>query len=160
MSMSASFGFRVVRSMGKELVSQTDIVRMLASHGWSFLRNGYACYLPIGDNDDFAWAGEMISFTSLLKILEEKEQRSELIGVAMTWQDTGIDGELLLWSESESKKEQIHTPISFNMAANRKQSSFQENFNITDVNWYLERFLPAFNKGNSYVEYFTYNEYR
>ncbi len=159
MSVSASFDLRVVRSSGKELASQIEIIKALANYGWSFFRGEYVCYLPYGDNDNFNWTAEIISFESFLKILEQKEKRSELIGVSMTWKNSNIDGELLIWGAEEARKNKIHTPISFNMAANRKRFISQNNYEITDVNWYMEKLLPALNQNGMYVEYFSYEEY-
>lgn len=160
MSVSASIGLRIRQFGLTNTISQTKTLKLLISHGWNLVNpDGEVSYLPPGDDDNFNYIHSKISVPSLMRILEEKEQKGELIGVTLTWQDTFIGGDLFLWSEKEALEKKIHTPMSFGLDINRKTLTNQDNFEMTDVNWYLERLLPIFNQNNMRVEYFTYQEH-
>lgn len=159
MTFSGFFDFRIVRAGGKKVVTPIEAIGFLMDEGWSFCRNGYVRYLPIGDQDNTTWTREILTMDSLLKIVAEKESQAELIGVAMTWQDTDIGGELLMSGELETKEKKIHSPIKFSVAAHRNKFLSKEDYPITDVNWYLERLLLAFDRDDVYVEFYTYEEH-
>lgn len=158
MSISASFGFRVVDVNSRIVASPLKVIDLLSQNGWRLLNDGYVSYLPIGDNDNFNWTGNKISVDELMRILEQKEKNKELIGIRMIWQDTEIGGDFLLWDKDVANNEKIFTPISFVLDGNRKLIPNIEPFKITDVNWYLTKLLPAFNQGATVVEHFTYEE--
>ena len=155
MSVSASIDLRVVSRSSKKPISQMQI---LIKNGWNLQRNGYVCFLPIGDGDNFAWEALPMSIESLMEILQEKENKGELIGVLTTWQDSEIEGDLLLWSNQEIEKDPTKTSFSLNVNATRKILLEYGRDKITDVNWYLTKLLPAFNQGDTRVEYFSYDE--
>ena len=160
MSLDASVDFRVVDINSRVVVSPLKVIEILSGNGWNLLNeDGYACYLPVGDNDMFDWTGSKISVSELMKILEKKEKNKELIGVRIAWKNTEIGGNLLLWDKDEAKDKKIYAPISFDLDANRKILAEYDDFKITDVNWYLERLIPAFNQGDTLVECYKYDEH-
>ena len=85
-----------------------------------------------------------------MDILITKARSNEEIGVIMTWQDTNIGG-IFSFRNNDS--------IFVSLIMNRKIYFDKNNFQITDVNWYLTRLLPALNQGEMRVEYFTYEEH-
>lgn len=149
MSVSASIDIEL--AWRKEIViSKVRLIEKLLDFGWTFNDNGQGSYLPIDDKEDFNWQRENISPESLMLILKEKEKCDELIGVAMTWEKTGIGGEFLLMSNGV---------ISINLSINRKLFNADiVNTKIMDVNWYLTRLLPVFNQEDIKVESFSYQE--
>ena len=159
MSVSASIDLRVVQSSTGKLITPIKAIELLAHYGWSLQRDGYVCYLPPGDGDNFGWDGRRMSIESLMAILTKKEDLSELIGVLLTWKNTDIGGNLLLYGNKKSLEKDFFTPISFHIDGNRKQLVINDSYGMTDVNWYLEKLLPAFNQGDTYVEYFSYDEH-
>ena len=160
MSVEASIDLRIVRYATGAIVSPIEIVKILASCGWSFVNpEGYVYYLPVGDNDMFDWKDGKMDIPSLIKILEEKELENELIGVGMRWQNTEIGGEILLWPERKMAEKKIHTSMSFCLDGSRQVLSCEGYQKITDVNWYLTKLLPIFNQGDTLVEYYTYEEH-
>lgn len=159
MSVDASIGLRIKDYTTGTIASSIKIIAMLIDNGWNIQRHGSAYFLPLGDNgDDANWTLETIEAESLMKILEEKELRGELIGVLLTWQDTLIGGPLFLYSQEEALKHKLHTPMSLGLSSDRK-ILVDYGFEMTDVNWYLEKLLPIFNQEDMRIEYFTYSEH-
>ncbi|NLW48571.1 MAG: hypothetical protein GXY86_14740 [Firmicutes bacterium] len=146
MSTSASINIR----LNCEYVSPTKIINIFLDNGWTFNDNGFISYLPIGDNDDFNWQSKNIDKDYLIKILAKKEQKKELIGVVITWKDTEIGGQLLIWDKGD---------ISISLTLNRKLIDTDKSDRITDVNWYLKRILPIFPVNNLDIESFCYEEH-
>lgn len=153
MSVSASINLRIINRETREVASQELIICSLIDNGWSLSRsNGFVNYLPIGDNDDCDWIEEAMSLDALFTILKQKEHLSELIGVVITWENTDVGGDLLLWGREETK---LHTPTTFGVTVNRRETSFNTQFKFTDFNWYLDKIMPAVNNANLYVEFFS-----
>jgi len=160
MSVSASIDLRIVDVSSKKVILPIKTLTILAQNGWSLINQyGYAGYLPVNDNDEFNWQGEKINEPALMEILQKKEDLDELVGVNIYWQNTEIGGSILLWTEKIASQKKIHTPMSFICDGNRKILSDDYHCKITDVNWYLTKLLPAFNQGDTIVEYFTYEEH-
>lgn len=105
MSVDASIALRIKDYTSGTIASSMKVIEILVNNGWNIQRNGSAYYLPLGDNgDDANWTQETIDIEALMKMLEEKELRDELIGVTVTWQDTYIGGEVLLWTKKHILK--------------------------------------------------------
>lgn len=85
--MSVSISIEI--SLSKQ-ISRMTILRKLEDFGWSYNDQGKVTYLPIGDDNDFNWRSKSIPLEELLKILVIKDNKRELIGVAMTWKDTDV----------------------------------------------------------------------
>ena len=133
----------------KQPASSIKIIQILLNYGWTFNDEGKVSYLPIGDDDNFDWQHEKIAVESLMKILEKKEQGKEALGVIMTWGETSIGGAFLFWQNGK---------ILISLIINRKTFLSESMFEITDVNWYLSKLLPAFNQDNFFIESFSYEE--
>lgn len=160
MSTSASIGLRVVAVDSRVITSPWKIIDILSKNGWTFTSEaGYVSYLPIGDNEMFNWTDSKMSLSDLMEILEKKEKNKELIGIRMVWKGSEVGGDLLIWDKDEARNKKIHTPISFILDGNRKILAKYDDFSITDINWYLEKLIPAFNQGDTLVEYYTYDEH-
>ncbi|GMA97769.1 hypothetical protein [Pelosinus sp. IPA-1] len=146
MSISASIDIKLA-FRDSQTISKVALIQSLLDFGWTFKDCGNMTYLPIGDEDKFDWKTENISVESLMVLLNEKEKRDEQIGVAMTWKDSGIGGDVLLMKNGE---------ISVSLTINRRVIIDSD---ITDVNWYLVKLLPALNDNNLIVESFSYEEH-
>jgi hypothetical protein len=146
--MSVSAAIDLELSTSSDRVSAKKVLMTLHDFGWSFDDHGNVSYLPVGDQDDFDWQSEKMSVENLLEIVEAKEQRGELIGVTITWKDTGIGGQLLLQSDGT---------MTFSITVNRK--CIDEETRITDVNWYLMRLLLPLNQNGFYVAFFQFSEH-
>ena len=120
MAVTASIDFRVYLCT----ISLIDILSILSSYGWNFSDNGYQVYLPINDNDEWNWKSEKLNNEELFDIFHIKSKLSEPIGVAISWQETNIGGQLLLFPDGE---------ISVLLNNNRLINSY----GVTDFDWYL-----------------------
>ncbi len=150
MSVSSSIDFKLLQ--GKEnQISPINVIQKLLNYGWTLYDKGKISYLPIGDNGDFEWQWEDISLDSIMQVLSKKEHQKEVIGIVMTWRDTGIGGTFLFWTDRT---------LTINLTINRKMIvNDLYSINITDINWYLEKLLPVFHKGDILIDSFTYQEH-
>lgn len=148
MSVSASIDINLVQY--QQRVSLLKVIQYLLEYGWSLDYDGKISFLPIGDDDKFNWQSESMSIESFFHILMKKEKNNEIIGVAMTWSNTGIGGDFLLSKDGK---------LSVNLSINRKLIESDSSMKITDINWYLVKLLPIFNHKDIQVESFTYEEH-
>ena len=121
-------------------------IKALKEFGWMLNHNGAVFYLPLEDDDEFNWTSANMSDTDLNNILIQKDRLGELIGIAMTWHNTDIGGEFLFRASGL---------ISINLSINRKLTGS----NLTDVNWYLEKIIPALHRGNIQIESISFSEH-
>jgi len=151
MSVDASIDLRIVKYKTGAVISPTETLKILLSNGWRVITdNGEAFYKSLnvnGDDDISNWTIGKITLPELMKIFEEKEQRGELIGVTINWQNTLIGGGVLLYGEKEMRQKNIHTSMTFSLDSDRQLIPGIDPFEITDVNWYLTKLLPAFTLG-------------
>ncbi|MCX4025765.1 hypothetical protein H0A36_07010 [Endozoicomonas sp. SM1973] len=127
--------------------TRVNIIKRLISNGWTFSYYGEVSYLPIGD-EDFDWCYERLNNKQTLKLLSEKEEAEELIGVVLTWQNTDVGGEILF---------NLDLSMSFVVSINRKTIG---NCNsVTDMNWYLTKIIPFLESANTKVECINFEEY-
>ena len=131
-------------------LSGLTVLKTLMNAGWTLNDQGKISYLPLGDKDDFDWhIQENLSFEELKGILTAKEKAKEAIGVIVTWQDTGIGGTVMF---------RLDNNLSFGLDINRKEILLQNNYAVTDFQWYLEKLLPPLNDAFG-VEYFSCDQY-
>lgn len=143
--MSKSASIDIV--MSTKVVECIDFIKNLLRFGWTFSDDGLVSYLPIGDDDNFDWKREKMEPSKLLSLLKKKEDKREMIGVVLTYKDTGVGGEFLFRMDKN---------ISFSLSKNRKEI---KDCNVTDVNWYITRILPAFEGLDSIVESVSWEEH-
>lgn len=135
----------VVSSPSKTSV---DIIKALLKAGWTFNDYDNVSYLPIGDNDDFDWQRKPASDIDLVKLFTEKDKLGEIIGVVMTWKKTNVGGEMIFRQDNS---------FSFSLSMNRK--NLAQHSNVTDINWYLERLIPAISINEMVVESIKFDEH-
>ena len=142
MAVTASIDFRVY----PRTISLIDILSILSSYGWNFSDNGHQVYLPINDNDEWNWKSEKLNNGELFDIFHIKSKLSEPIGVAISWQETNIGGQLLLFPNGE---------ISVLLNNNRLINSY----GVTDFDWYLNKIVPVFREHNIVIEKLSFTEH-
>ena len=142
MAVTASIDFRVYLCT----ISLIDILSILSSHGWNFSDSGHQVYLPINDNDEWYWKSEKLNNGELFDIFHIKSKLSEPIGVAISWQETNIGGQLLLFPDGE---------ISVLLNNNRLINSY----GVTDFDWYLNKIVPIFREHNIVIEKLSFTEH-
>ncbi|HBA04786.1 MAG TPA: hypothetical protein DCW51_13100, partial [Clostridium sp.] len=104
--------------------------------------------LPLHDGDMFEWTETKISINEFFKLIDEKENFKELIGVELAWSNTEIGGHILLYSGRE-----------FSFELNINTQYVQKELRIPDFNWYAERIFAILKSKYQIVEYsyeFTY----
>ncbi len=154
MSVSASIDINLSKNEGKNR-STVEIIEVLVNFGWNLVHDTYISYLPLGDKDDFDWQAEKgMSFETLTKIIEVKEQAEETVGIIMTWKDTDIGGTFLFWPPN---KDNLGT-FSMNIGINRQIITLTDDYNITDFQWYLPKLLVPLNRILT-VEYFSFEQH-
>ena len=80
-------------------ISFGKIIRSFLSFGWSMNDNGAISYLPISDNGVFDWDRAPLSdIERIFEVIEKKGKAREIVGVALTWSNSHIGGELF-WHE-------------------------------------------------------------
>lgn len=58
------------------------LIDLLCNEGWTvYNENENIEYLPIGDDEDFCWQEDNISYEELRNIVEMKQQRNEFVGI-------------------------------------------------------------------------------
>jgi hypothetical protein len=113
-----------------EKVSIVSLIEKLKESNWHLDDNGQISYLPLNDDDNFDWKSLSLEEEELvLKIVREKENQGELIGLVFTWDDTQIGGQFLI----------NNSTLSLIPSLNRQKIN---NSNFTDRSWYLERLVP------------------
>ncbi len=145
--MSASASINIKFNCEQETI---HIIKKLLDFGWTINDNEKTTYLPLGDNDDFNWTSCNLNFNQLVNIINQKITHNELVGVVITWGDTNVGGSLLFWDK---------TSFSLNLNVNRMLVECQNNSSFTNVNWYIEKILPALNKEKIIVQNVSFEEY-
>ena len=144
--MSRNVSLDIDLSMNNKKFSRYEILECLLYGGWSFLDDGNFVYLPLGD-EDYDWNSASMSEKEILDFLRIKSNLDEVIGFPITWADTNIGGQVLFFPNFE---------FSFSI------TTYIKNFdkNIVDVNWYLIKLLPIFDKNGILYNSIRYQEYR
>lgn len=126
------------------------IIEALIKGGW-ILRNDQneVSYLPIGDEDNFDWLEKTISQDELKRIIEEKENLNEVVGIKMYWKDTNIGITLLIYS---------HKEFSISLSINRKKINATDTRSVTDINWYIQTIVETLKEQKYQIERFTFEE--
>ena len=88
-----------------------------------------------------------MSEQEIFDFLKIKSNSNEVIGFVMTWSDTNIGGNVLFFPNFE---------FLFSININIKEIYNK----IVDINWYLVKLLPVFDKNGVSYQSIVYNEYR
>ena len=144
--MSRDIGLSIDLSMNNKKISRYEILKYLWEDGWRFLDNGQFTYLLVG-NDDWDWNSASMSEQEIFDFLKIKSNSDEVIGFVMTWSDTNIGGNVLFFPNFE---------FLFSININIKEIYNK----IVDINWYLIKLLPVFDKNGVLYNSIIYNEYR
>jgi len=135
MSISASIDLVFDRE-----VSPVTLIETLINFGWSVNDNGHISYLPLSDDDQFDWEWcDINRWSSVLSILTSKAALKETVGLALTWEDSNIGGEILILSDGRN--------ICFSLTSNRKEIN---NNSYTDFSWYLGKIIEPLCRSGFY----------
>lgn len=125
-----------------------DIIILLINGGWNIVREEKITLLPLHDDDMFEWTQLDISMDEFMMLIDQKEDLKELIGVELSWSDTKIGGQILLYSGAD-----------FSFELNINTQYIQSKLDIPDFNWYAEKIFSVLSKKYHIIGYnysFTY----
>ncbi|TCP64411.1 hypothetical protein [Baia soyae] len=127
MSVQSSIDFELVYRDSTKMA----LFQSLMSNGWKYHDEcGKVFYLPVGDIDDYDWQYEKMSLDQLQELVQRKMDQNEVIGISITWGDTDVGGDFLIWPDGN---------CSFMVNKNRKILIGR----VTDFSWYLAKLIPA-----------------
>ncbi len=88
-------------------------------------------YLPFGDKDEFNWTSRPASeLANVISELERKWGSGEIVGITVLWRTSNSGGNLLVFPDRQ---------VSLSCNINRRITPS----GATDVTWYLDRILEA-----------------
>ena len=74
----------------------TDFILLLDKLNWKIHNDkGSVEYLPVGDNDAFAWQSEKLSIKEVFDIINQKQENNELVGIDLLYKGTECGMSLL-----------------------------------------------------------------
>ncbi len=128
----------------------TYIIDLLCKGGWTvYNENRNIEYLPIGDDDDFCWQEDNISYEKLIDIIELKQQTNELVGVNLYYEGTSHGISLLL---RDIKNVIISIDINRNTIGGGRDS-------LTNFEWYFSKLILILNQDESLLFSYTFKDY-
>lgn len=121
-----------------------DIVEFFEKAGWHI---GYdlACYLPVGDDDEFDYKTAALSKDELRSIVDRKQSAGEMVGLKLYFEDT--DTGITFLADDP-------TNIILSLDINRKTVLSE----YTDASWYIENIIARLENCGFIAEAFDYNE--
>lgn len=127
-----------------------DVIELFGELGWKYydLENNIE-YLPLGDNDNFDWQKRVISDSELKEIINNKQEKSEQIGLNLYYQNSGVGMTLLA---KNTKELVIGLSINRRTVENSRDS-------ITDVGWYFKHIIQELNKKGCPIANVKFEEY-
>lgn len=150
MSMMSSIDFKLSEKHCKA-IDRLGVIESIIESGWKCREHDGIHYLPLGDQGEFDWQIEDISFEQLFEILRQKQECNELIGMTLLWENTDV-GVILLFHADGT--------LSFSTNINRVALDAEcSGRKLTDMNWYLERLAPAIHNAGYSVEFISFNLY-
>lgn len=139
--MSLSFSLDIQLETNNRIPCR-EIIEILLQNKWNILKNKRITYLPFNDDDMFDWTASNISVNEFLKLVDEKENARELIGVELYWENTDIGGHLLLSSGTD-----------FSFEWNINTIYLDSELKIPDFNWYSENIIKSLKQCYHIIDY-------
>ena len=128
----------------------TFLVDLLCNGGWTVQNEkGNIEYLPIGDDEDFCWHEDNISYEELKEILVMKQQKSELVGIHLFYEGTSHGISLLA---RDVQKVVISIDINRNTIGVERDS-------LTNFEWYFSKLIMRLNKDKSLLFSYKFEDY-
>ena len=131
----------------KEIMYLLDL---LCNGGWTvYNKNKKIEYLPVGDDDDFGWKEDNITYEELRKIVEMKQQRNELVGVVLFYEGTSHGIDVLL---RDLQNVIISIDINRNTIGDERDS-------LTNFAWYFSKIIMLLDKEESLWVSYKFEDY-
>ena len=128
----------------------TFLIDILCSGGWTVYNERHNIeYLPVGDEDDFDWKEDNISYYNLKQIVAMKQSMNELVGVHLFYKDTHHGIALLI--------QDLHN-ITISIDINRR-SIGEERDSLTDFEWYFSNVILLLNREETLQITYKFEDY-
>lgn len=128
----------------------TFILDLLCKESWTvYNEKGNVEYLPVGDDEDFCWQEDNISYEELKNIIEMKQQSNELVGIHLFYDGTSHGISLLL---RDVQKVTISIDINRNTVGAGKDS-------LTNFEWYFSKLIMILNQDESLLVSYKFEDY-
>ena len=127
-----------------------DIINLLNECGWKYYNTKKKVeYLPLGDVDSFNWQDDFFSENELQELINEKQNRLELVGLNLFFENSW-EGVTLL--ARDTKEMMLCLRINRKKLGNDRES-------LTDVSWYFNNIIQKLIARNCPVDYINFEEY-
>ena len=127
-----------------------DIVSLFIQSGWRYYNSdNKIAYLPLGSDDDFDWQKDNFSVEKLYEIIEEKQEKKELVGLILYFKKSN-EGITIL---AKNTKE-----IVISLDINRKAVEDSRD-SVTDIGWYFRNIIQKFKENGCPIDYIKFEEY-
>lgn len=126
------------------------LIDLLCNEGWTvYNENENIEYLPIGDDEDFCWQEDNISYEELRNIVEMKQQRNEFVGIHLFYGGSSHGISLLL---RDAQK------VTISLDINRKTIGVGRD-SLTNFEWYFSKIIMILNKKESLLVSYKFEDY-
>ncbi len=126
------------------------LIDLLCNEGWTvYNENENIEYLPIGDDEDFCWQEDNISYEELRNIVEMKQQRNEFVGIHLFYGESSHGISLLL---RDTQK------VTISLDINRKTIGVGRD-SLTNFEWYFSKIIMILNKEESLLVSYKFEDY-
>ena len=108
------------------------VLEVLSQAGWTLDAEDAICYLPPGHGDGFEWTNVApAAREEVLAHIRQMDRAGEFLGIVVTWQDTGIGGQLLM----------LEDRATFSLSLTVRRRLLERCGRATDFSWYVGRLL-------------------
>lgn len=125
----------------------TDFILLLDKLNWKIHNDkGSVEYLPVGDNDAFAWQSEKLSIKEVFDIINQKQENNELVGIDLLYKGTECGMSLLARNTND---------IMLDLDIERKILPDK----TTDFAWYFQNIIVPLRANGCIIDRMTFKEY-
>lgn len=125
----------------------TDFILLLDKLNWKIHNDkGSVEYLPVGDNDAFAWQSEKLSIKEVFGIINQKQENNELVGIDLLYKGTECGMSLLARNTND---------IMLDLDIERKILPDK----TTDFAWYFQNIIVQLRANGCIIDQMTFKEY-
>lgn len=126
------------------------LVDLLCNGGWTLYNDKKNIeYLPIGDDEDFEWVEDNITYEKIREIVEIKQQRNEMVGIHLFYKGTTYGVTLLL---RDIQNITISIDINRNIIGEGRNS-------LTNFEWYFSNIIMTLNQDESLLISYKFEDY-
>lgn len=127
-----------------------DVINLLNELGWKYYDTEKNIeYMPLGDDDDFNWQKGFLSEKELQKLINDKQDAFERVGINL-YCENSEEGITLL--AKDTKEIIIGLNINRRTIRNNRES-------ITDIGWYFNNIIQKLRERECPIDYIKFEEY-